>query len=94
VSRHGGDEFVMVLPDQPTRESATPVLRRVLESISEVVHIDDYEVCVSCSIGAAFFPHDGTDAEMLLRNADAAMYRAKEGGPGKLRFYGSAADVA
>ena len=94
VSRHGGDEFVMVLPDQPTRESATPVLRRVLESISEAVHIDDYEVCVSCSIGAAFFPHDGTDAEMLLRNADAAMYRAKEGGPGKLRFYGSAADVA
>jgi diguanylate cyclase (GGDEF)-like protein len=93
VSRHGGDEFVMVLPDQPTRESATPVLQRVLESIAEPVPIDGCEVCVSCSIGAAFFPHDGADAETLLRNADAAMYRAKEQGPGKLRFFGIASDV-
>jgi diguanylate cyclase (GGDEF)-like protein len=93
VSRHGGDEFVMVLPDQPTRESATPVLQRVLESISEPVPIDGCEVCVSCSIGAAFFPHDGADAETLLRNADVAMYRAKEEGLGKLRFFGIANDV-
>ena len=93
VSRHGGDEFVMVLPDQPTRESATPVLQRVLESISEPVSIDGSEVCVSCSIGAAFFPEDGTDADTLLKNADAAMYHSKEQGPGRLRFYGSAVDV-
>lgn len=94
VSRHGGDEFVMVLPDQPTRESATPVLQRVLETISEAVHIDGCEVFVSCSIGAAFFPQDGTDAETLLKNADAAMYRAKEQGPGKLKFYEAAAEVS
>ncbi|MGQ0524633.1 MAG: diguanylate cyclase domain-containing protein [Betaproteobacteria bacterium] len=93
VSRHGGDEFIMVLPDQPSRESATPVLQRVLESISRPVAIDGYEVCVSCSIGAAFFPDDGADAETLLRNADAAMYQAKERGPGKLRYYGHEADV-
>ncbi len=93
VSRHGGDEFVMVLPDQPTRESATPVLRRVLESISEPVSIDGCEVCVSCSIGAAFFPQDGADADTLLKNADAAMYHSKERGPGRLRFYGSAVDI-
>jgi diguanylate cyclase (GGDEF)-like protein len=93
VSRHGGDEFIMVLPDQPNRESATPVLQRVLESIAEPVPIDGCEVCVSCSIGAAFFPHDGADAEALLMNADAAMYRAKEQGPGKLRFFGIASDV-
>jgi diguanylate cyclase (GGDEF)-like protein len=93
VSRHGGDEFIMVLPDLPSRESATPVLQRVLESISEPVEIEGCEVCVSCSIGAAFFPHDGTDAEALLRNADAAMYNAKERGPGKLRYFGHEADV-
>jgi diguanylate cyclase (GGDEF)-like protein len=93
VSRHGGDEFIMVLPDQPNRESATPVLQRVLESISEPVIIEDCEVRVSCSIGAAFYPDDGTDAETLLRNADAAMYEAKERGPGKLRYFGHAADV-
>ncbi|MBI4205311.1 MAG: diguanylate cyclase [Betaproteobacteria bacterium] len=93
VSRHGGDEFVMVLPDQPSRESAIPVLQRVLETISEAVRIDDCEICVSCSIGAAFFPRDGGDAETLLRNADAAMYRAKELGPGRLRFYAYDADV-
>jgi diguanylate cyclase (GGDEF)-like protein len=93
VSRHGGDEFIMVLPDLPSRESATPVLQRVLESISEPVAIDGYEVCVSCSIGAAFFPHDGMEVDALLRNADAAMYKAKERGPGKLRYYGNEADV-
>jgi diguanylate cyclase (GGDEF)-like protein len=93
VSRHGGDEFIMVLPDLPSRESATPVLQRVLESISEPVEIDGYEVCVSCSIGAAFSPHDGMDIEALLRNADAAMYEAKERGPGRLRYYGHEADV-
>lgn len=94
VSRHGGDEFIMVLPDLPSRESATPVLQRVLESISEPVAIDGYEVCVSCSIGAAFFPDDGMEIDALLRNADAAMYKAKERGPGKLRYYGNEADVA
>ena len=93
VSRHGGDEFIMVLPDLPNRESATPVLQRVLESISEPVLIDGCEVNVSCSIGAAFFPHDGAEPEILLRNADATMYEAKERGPGKLRYYGREADV-
>lgn len=93
VSRHGGDEFIMVLPDLPNRDSATPVLQRVLESISEPVLIDGCDVNVSCSIGAAFFPHDGAEPEILLRNADAAMYQAKERGPGKLRYYGREADV-
>lgn len=93
VSRHGGDEFIMVLPDLPNRDSATPVLQRVLESISEPVPIDSADVCVSCSIGAAFFPHDGTEPETLLRNADAAMYQAKQRGPGKLRYYGHEFDV-
>jgi len=94
VSRHGGDEFIMVLPDLPNRESATPVLQRVLESISEPVAIDGCDVCVSCSIGAAFFPHDGTEPEALLGNADAAMYQAKNRGPGRLRYCGCAFDVA
>ncbi|HEX6004135.1 MAG TPA: diguanylate cyclase [Burkholderiales bacterium] len=94
VSRHGGDEFIMVLPDLPGCESATPVLQRVLESISEPVVIESQDVCVSCSIGAAFFPHDGTDAETLLKHADAAMYGAKERGPGRLRYYGLEFDVA
>lgn len=93
VSRHGGDEFIMVLPDLPSRESATPVLARVLESIGEPIVIDGCEVSVSCSIGAAFFPHDGREPEVLLRNADAAMYEAKDRGPGRLCYYGRAFDV-
>jgi diguanylate cyclase (GGDEF)-like protein len=94
VSRHGGDEFIMVLPDLPTRDSATPVLQRVLESISEAVLIEGCDVTVSCSIGAAFYPHDGLEPDKLLRNADAAMYEAKERGPGRLRYYGCEYDVA
>lgn len=93
VARHGGDEFVMVLPDQSSKETIVPVLQRVLDSISETVRIEDCDVRVSCSIGAAFFPQDGGDADTLLRNADAAMYRAKEQGPGKLQFYARETNV-
>jgi diguanylate cyclase (GGDEF)-like protein len=86
VARHGGDEFVMVLPDQGGPETVVPVLQRVLNSLSEAVFIEGRAVRVTCSIGVAFFPEDGWDAETVLNSADAAMYRAKEAGPGRFRF--------
>lgn len=77
VARVGGDEFVMVLPIQSDRDTVSPVIQRVLDSVSRTVRIGNRKLNVSCSIGVAVYPQDGRDDATLLRNADAAMYRAK-----------------
>lgn len=78
VARLGGDEFVMVLPIESDRETVSPVIQRVLDSVSRPLRIRNRKLNVSCSIGVAVYPQDGRDDATLLRNADAAMYRAKE----------------
>lgn len=78
VARLGGDEFVMVLPIQADRDTVSPVIQRVLDSVSRTLCIGNRKLNLSCSIGVAVYPQDGRDDATLLRNADAAMYRAKE----------------
>jgi diguanylate cyclase (GGDEF)-like protein/PAS domain S-box-containing protein len=78
VARMGGDEFTILLADLPDRRGAATVAQKVLEAIRHPVVVDDHELFVSTSIGISIFPDDGDDAEMLLKNADRAMYRAKE----------------
>lgn len=87
VARLGGDEFVMVLPIQSDEESVAPVIQRVLDSVSRTVRIGNRRLNVSCSIGVAVYPQDGRDDTTLLRNADAAMYRAKELRRGSIHFH-------
>jgi diguanylate cyclase (GGDEF)-like protein/PAS domain S-box-containing protein len=88
VGRFGGDEFVLVLPQQ--KQDLVPtasLLERVREAVIGPVLLDQQEVRVSCSIGVAMYPRDGEDPDTLLMNADAAMYRAKETGKNNVQFY-------
>jgi diguanylate cyclase (GGDEF)-like protein/PAS domain S-box-containing protein len=88
LGRFGGDEFVILLPD-PAGDplTLTPLLERVRLAVTEPVPVAGQAVQVSCSMGVALFPRDGRDADTLMMNADAAMYRAKELGSNNFQFY-------
>ncbi len=87
VARLGGDEFIVSLADIGRGEDAAKVARRVLESLQRPFRIADQEVFVSASIGISLFPQDGNDVESLLRNADTAMYHAKDSDRSNFQFY-------
>jgi diguanylate cyclase (GGDEF)-like protein len=93
VARLGGDEFVMVLPVQSDGDTISPVIQRVLDSVSRTLRIGNRKLNVSCSIGVAVYPQDGRDDATLLRNADAAMYRAKELRHRSIHFHEEAIDA-
>jgi diguanylate cyclase (GGDEF)-like protein/PAS domain S-box-containing protein len=88
VVRLGGDEFVVLLVDQPKNEDLISVtLQKIRAAIGAPIHIHEHDFAVTCSIGLANYPKDGADADTLLANADAAMYRAKEIGRDNFQFY-------
>ena len=87
ICRIGGDEFVVVLPEVKRSSDVAHVAHKVIEQLSLPVVIDERELLVSCSIGIAIYPDDGRDAETLIRNADAAMYHAKELGRSNYQFF-------
>ena len=103
VARLGGDEFVLVLPHErrPDATSASQktsdarrteliimsLVRRVRTEVTKPIRLADREFRPTCSIGISVFPQDGTDPETLLRNADIAMYRAKELGRNNFQFF-------
>ncbi len=80
VARMGGDEFALVIPDVEGREAAEAVAGKLLAGFAAPFAVDGQEVPVHLSLGVALYPEHGTDIEALLRNADAAMYQAKERG--------------
>jgi diguanylate cyclase (GGDEF)-like protein/PAS domain S-box-containing protein len=80
VARHGGDEFTIILPDLHQPEDAAQVAEKILERVIEPVIVGANSIEITVSIGIAVHPYDGTDIETLLRNADDAMYRAKQAG--------------
>jgi diguanylate cyclase (GGDEF)-like protein len=82
VARLGGDEFAILLPNVGSVYDATEVARRVLEAIREPLDLDGEPAEVGASIGVAVFPEHGADTELLLQQADNAMYTAKRGGLG------------
>lgn len=87
VARLGGDEFLIVLSDLPVLSSADMVAEQILAELSAPFQLDGREMFVSASIGITGFPADSAESEVLLRNADAAMYRAKEEGRNTYRYY-------
>jgi diguanylate cyclase (GGDEF)-like protein/PAS domain S-box-containing protein len=90
VARYGGDEFAFVLMGQKDEKTVVSLMERILKTIDRPFHIGDHKFFVSCSIGLSFYPRDGADADTLLRNADAAMYRAKDSGRNNFQFYTAA----
>ncbi len=87
VARLGGDEFLALLPDIASAADAEQAARRILEAIARPFSIRNHRLACSCSIGIALFPDHGPDGETLIRNADAAMYSAKEMGSSRIRFF-------
>jgi diguanylate cyclase (GGDEF)-like protein/PAS domain S-box-containing protein len=87
VSRHGGDEFLVVLPELEGAQASVPVAEKLLAAVTEPVTLDGHEVSVSPSIGISVFPRDGATADALIKNADAAMYLAKERGRSNYQFF-------
>lgn len=86
IARFGGDEFIILLEDV-TIANATHTAQRLLEVLTPNVKIDYHEVPLSASIGIAIYPDNGLDESNLLKNADTAMFRAKELGKNNFRFY-------
>ena len=87
VARLGGDEFVLLINGQGEPDSVGMAMERMLEVISQPWHSSQGEFEITCSIGVALYPDDGADAATLLKNADSAMYRAKEHGRNNFQFF-------
>lgn len=85
--RMGGDEFVVILPEIAEPEDAAHLAQRIIAGVSAPVCLYEHEVSVGATIGIAVYPGDGDDAEDIVRNADAAMYNAKQAGRGTHAFY-------
>ena len=87
ISRLGGDEFTLIVEGVPSTAHLVTVAQKVREAVAAPMHIDGREIFVSTSIGITVFPRDGTDVDELLKNADIAMYRAKQEGRNGHQFY-------
>ncbi|MGV3635741.1 MAG: sensor domain-containing protein, partial [Pseudorhodoplanes sp.] len=87
LARLGGDEFMAICLGNPTRPAATALAERFVDAMSSDIDFDGRKVRVGMSIGIATYPTDGTDMVTLLRNADAALYRAKAEGRSSIRFF-------
>ncbi len=87
VSRTGGDEFVLLLSSIKDVDQVVMTLERIIELMAEPFEIDGHELYTPTSIGVAVFPQDGNDAETLIKNADVALYKAKEAGRNCFMFY-------
>jgi diguanylate cyclase (GGDEF)-like protein/PAS domain S-box-containing protein len=93
VSRQGGDEFVVLLSEVEHAEDAAITARRMLQAVAEPQSIDQHDLHVTTSIGLSVYPDDGLDAETLVKNADTAMYQAKENGRQSYQFFKPAMNV-
>ncbi|HEY9050757.1 MAG TPA: GGDEF domain-containing protein, partial [Gammaproteobacteria bacterium] len=87
VGRFGGDEFVVLLDDIAHATDVETLAQKIISVLTEAFVLDDSVFHVTASIGISMFPHDGEDTSTLLRNADMAMYRAKDGGRNGYEFY-------
>jgi len=93
VSRQGGDEFVVLLSEVELSEDAAIAARRMLRAVAEVHSVDQHDLHVTTSIGVSVYPDDALDAETLIKNADTAMYQAKENGRQSYQFFRPAMNI-
>jgi len=85
VGRIGGDEFVILLGDITDAAMAGELAEKIRQSVSQPFVVNAIELTISCSVGIAVYPRDGTDEATLLNSADKAMYSAKEQGRNKVK---------
>ncbi|MBF0152279.1 MAG: EAL domain-containing protein [Magnetococcales bacterium] len=93
VARLGGDEFTVILSNIGKESQAAGVATNIIQALQEPVTLGPHEAYVGASIGIAIFPADGADFDILTKNADLAMYRAKESGRGVFRFFEATMDT-
>lgn len=93
LARLGGDEFIFALP-ATNSAAVAEVARRLVDVCNEPFFVGGHELTVTASLGISLYPQDGDDVETLLRNADTAMYKAKEQGRNAFQFYASAMNMA
>jgi diguanylate cyclase (GGDEF)-like protein/PAS domain S-box-containing protein len=94
VARLGGDEFIVLLPELGRSSDAAKVAGKMLEALKLPFPFEGRELYITASVGVAIYPHDGKDAETLAKNADAAMYRAKEQGRDNYQLYTAAMNAS
>ncbi|MHB1233971.1 MAG: putative bifunctional diguanylate cyclase/phosphodiesterase [Burkholderiales bacterium] len=87
VARLGGDEFTVIVDDIIEVQDAAVVAQKILDTLSQPFNLHGHEVFISVSVGITLYPNDDESADNLLRNADSAMYRAKEYGRNNYQFY-------
>ena len=92
VARLGGDEFCVLLQDIGEPRDASAVAQKLLAELSEPYRVGDQDLYIAASIGIACLPQDGEDMETLVKNADIAMYRAKESGRNNFQFFSAETD--
>lgn len=88
VSRHGGDEFLILLSEVALAQDAALIATKVLTTLAAVTQIEGHAICLKASIGISLFPDDGDEPQTLIELADAAMYQAKRHAPGAFVFHG------
>ncbi|GAB4475791.1 MAG: hypothetical protein OHK0037_37180 [Elainellaceae cyanobacterium] len=87
IARWGGDEFTLILPHLHSAEDITHIAQRILDRLTSSFYLGEQELYITASLGIALFPYDGTDVETLLKNADLAMYQAKQHGKNTYQIY-------
>lgn len=93
VSRNGGDEFVVLLAESRNIQDASVTAQKIITALTQPFAIDQHELRVTCSIGISVYPVDADNADALLKNADTAMYHAKEAGRNNYQFFKHAMNV-
>ncbi|WP_158240694.1 EAL domain-containing protein [Telmatospirillum siberiense] len=94
VARLGGDEFVAVLSNVNSAMEVAEIAEKIVECMSQTMVVKGHQLAIGASVGIAMFPQDGTDVTTLMKDADAAMYRAKKSGRGTFRFFNASLDGA
>ena len=87
IARFGGDEFTVLLAEVEAREGVEVAAQKIIEAVSEPIHIENTVAQVTTSIGISLYPQDSDDIDTLIRQADMAMYAAKESGKNKYLFF-------
>jgi len=87
IARYGGDEFIILLSDPETSQEAVRIAQNIIEAFAHPLALPDRELLTGPSIGISIYPDDGTHEEELLKNADRAMYRAKELGRNSYQLF-------
>ena len=87
LARLGGDEFTVIMESLHLLQHATVLAQKMLRALQAPITVEGHEFYITVSIGISLYPQDGNDAEILLRNADTAMYKAKDEGRNSVQFY-------